>query len=212
MNDLQNVFFATLVFGPVGGLGETNLFRQCNFLVLAASRDEALAKAQELGRVRASDSEQFLGVEELLSIDGEIQDGIELVWREGLWKEHDLELFLGEKIRKSTLADDVDTSPVGWYAGEVALLEVVESDSKEQDQLIWRNTYLLNESDARRALQRLETIGQQEQDAGEHTSDGHSATWRFLGVSLIRALAELPADGSLLWCDLLESPPTLLPL
>jgi hypothetical protein len=84
--------------------------------------------------------------------------------------------------------------------------EVVEA--KEQDPLIWRNTYLLEESSGQVALQRLESMGRSEEDAGGHTSDGHEATWKFLGVSMLRRVKEPPADGSILWCERVESSPT----
>lgn len=107
-------------------------------------------------------------------------------------------------MQKTALAEDVNLSPVGWYVGEIALQELVEGSAKEQDLLIWRNTYLLKESSRQLSLQRLEAMGQQEQDAGEHTSDGHDAEWRFLGVSMLRPVKELPSNGSLLWCELLN--------
>jgi hypothetical protein len=210
MTELKGWFFASLVFVTTNGSGDPGpgVVRQYNILVWAVDPDEALAKAEVMGANRSSDAEKFLGVEELLSIDGEIQDGVELVWREGLWVERDLKKFLEENVRNAALAGDINLSPVGWYVGEIALQEVVEGSAKEQDLLIWRNTYLLKESSHQLALQRLEAMGQQEQDAGEHTSDGHNAAWRFLGVSMLRPVKELPGDGSLLWCELLDSSPT----
>jgi len=160
----------------------------------------------------SSDSQKFLGVEELLSIDGKIQDGVELVWREETWAEGDLKQFIEENVINTALAGDTDLSPVDWYVGEITLLEVVEGSAKEQDLLIWRNTYLLEEPSGQVAFQRLESMGQQEQDAGRHTSDGQNAAWRFLGVSMLKPVEELPADGSLLWCERLDSSPTQMML
>lgn len=88
MTGLGNEFFASLVFEIINGLADS-VVRQCNILVLASSPDEALARAERLGVDRSCNSEKFLGVEELLSIDGKIQDGVELVWREETWAEGD---------------------------------------------------------------------------------------------------------------------------
>ena len=211
MTSLGNEFFASLVFKIINGLADS-VVRQCNILVLASGPDEALARAEGLGVVRSSDSEKFLGVQELLSIDGKIQDGVELVWREETWAEGDLKKFIEENVINKALAGNTDLSPVGWYVGEITLLEVGEGGDKEQDLLIWRNTYLLEEPSGQVAFQRLESMGQQEQDAGGHTSDGQNATWRFLGVSMLTPVEELPADGSLLWCEHLDSSPTQMML
>jgi hypothetical protein len=207
MTRLGNEFFASLVFDIVNGLADS-VVRQCNILVLASSPDEALARAKRLGVDRSSESQKFLGVEDLLGIDGKIRDGVELVWRERLWTENDLKKFLEENVRNAALPGDNVLSPVGWYVGEITLLEVVEGSAKEQDLLIWRNTYLLEEPSGQAAFQRLQSMGQQEQDAGGHTSDGQNAEWRFLGVSMLRPVEELPADGSLLWCERLSLSPT----
>jgi hypothetical protein len=98
MTRLGNEFFASLVFEINNGLADTGMVRQCNILVLASSPDEALARAKRLGVDRSSESQKFLGVEDLLGIDGKIQDGVELVWRERLWTENDLKKFLEENV------------------------------------------------------------------------------------------------------------------
>lgn len=211
MTTLGNGFFASLVFEIANGLADS-LVRQSNILVLATSPEEALARAEGFGVDRSSDSEKFLGVEELLSIDGKIQDGVELVWREETWAEGDLKKFIEEKVINTVLAAATGLSPVGWYVGEITLLEVVDRRAKEKDLLIWRNTYLLEEPSGQIAFQRIESMGQQEQDAGRHTSDGQNAEWRFLGVSMLKPVEELPANGSLLWCERLGLSPTQMML
>lgn len=85
MSELKGWFFASLVFATSNGSGDTGVVRQYNILVWAVDPDEALTKAQAMGANRSSDVENFLGVQELLSIDGEVQDGVELVWCEELW-------------------------------------------------------------------------------------------------------------------------------
>lgn len=208
MSDPHGWFFASLLFSVSAASEDAGVVRECNYLVLAGDPDEALAKAQKIGADRASDVERFLGVEELLSIDGEVQDGAELVWREREWTEADLKSFIEKKVQSRALLVDADLSPVGWYVGEIALLEVVKGGDKAQDLLAWRNVYLIKEPDANLAFQRLEIIGNLEQDAGEHTSDGNSASWKFLGVSMLQPVAEEPSDGSLLWCEPRASLPT----
>jgi hypothetical protein len=196
------------VFEITDGLADAGVVRQCNILVSAVSPDEALAGAERLGIDRSSKSEKFIGVEELLSIDEKIQDGVELVWGEETWTKDDLKKFTEQNVIETALVGNTARSPVGWYAGEITLLEIVAGSTKEQDLLIWRNTYLIEAPNGELALQRLKSMGQQEQDAGGHTSDGHTAEWRFLGVSMLRPVKESPADGSLLWCDHLSLSPT----
>jgi|ERR1700731_226756 len=206
MNGLQSSFFASLIFATINGLKDTGVVRQCNILVSAANPDEALAKAQAAGVARLSEMERFLGVEELLIIQDEVQDGVELAWEERLWTENDLKKFLEENVNAALLGDN-NLSPVGWYVGEITLQEVVDESAGYQEVLIWKNTYLLKEPNGQCALQRLETMGQLEQEVGAHTSDGYNATWKFLGVSMLRPVEELPADGSLLWCERLNLSP-----
>jgi hypothetical protein len=200
MNTLQSGFFASLVFASSNG----NV-RQCNILLLAVSPDIALGKAQAAGVERCSNGEKFLGVEELLCIDGEIQNGVELVWRECLWAENDLNKFRKQNTFFLSVLSHPEVSSTGWYVGEITLLERVKIHLEGQQFLIWRSTYLLNESESQLAIQLLNDMGNAEQNEGDHTSDGQEATWQFLGVSMLKPVEELPADGSLLWCEQLKS-------
>jgi hypothetical protein len=211
MARLGNEYFASLVFEIINSLADS-VVRQCNILVSAANPDEALAKARAAGVDRSSEVERFLGVEELLIIHDEVQDGVELVWGERLWTENDLKKFLEKNVRNAALHGDNNLSLVGWYVGEITLQEVVDESAEYDKFLIWQNTYLLKEPNSQLALQRLETMGQLEEEAGAHTSDGYNATWKFLGVSMLLPVEEFPADGSLLWCERLDLSPTQMML
>jgi hypothetical protein len=211
MTKLGNEFFASLLFEITNGFADSAVQR-CNILLSAPTPDQALIKARAAGVDRSSEIEKFLGVEELLIIHGEVEDGVELVWRERLWTENDLKKFLEENMCNAPLPAENNLSPVGWYVGEITLLEIVDESAEHDKLLIWGNTYLLKVSNRQLALQRLESMGQQEQEAGAHTSDGYKATWKFLGVSMLWPVQESPADGSLLWCERLMLSPAQIQL
>jgi hypothetical protein len=62
-------------------------------------------------------------------------------------------------VRNAALHGDNDLSPVGWYVGEITLQEIVDASAEYDKLLIWKNTYLLKESNSQLALQRLQTMG-----------------------------------------------------
>jgi hypothetical protein len=200
-------FFAELLLSGAKGEEKCGMVEEYNMLIVANSADEALSKAGVVGQQRSGDQKAFLGVQQLLLIHDEIEDGCELVWGEGLWKETDIREFLegsARDLRKESFSSS--SSPVGWHVGEIALQEIVFESVREEESLIWKNTYLFKESDGKRTEERLAEIGR-EGEADEHLCDGHRAMWKFLGISMICPVPETPADGSLLWSSTSKSNP-----
>jgi len=166
--------------------------------VSSETPDGALVKARVIGSDRLSTCGIFVGVDELLAIDGDICDGIEIRWRESVFMESSSAGFFGQDAQRHLLAQEAKAS---WYVGEIRLLEELDNAKNSDGGLVWDNTYLLKEPNIDAAEKRLKTIGMQEEAAGEHQSDGINARWRFKGIRRLLPLAETPADGSLLWCE-----------
>lgn len=146
----------------------------------------------------------FAGVQELLRIPDELEDGVELVWIEETCSQEKL-VAIEERIDGLRLSSQTIHSLSGWYAGEIVLHERHQDGTASHDPLIWRNLYLVNQADFASAKLKIQEIGRLEQEAGEHQCAGQKAGWEFRGITKSFAIVESPGDGSILWREILEN-------
>lgn len=174
--------------------------QQCQYLIEATSHDEAYERALECGTRRATASQEFLGIVDLLLIHDELTEGAEVLWSESEMTPSEIEAHIDRKDDMEALRQGPSAS--GWYICNVVLCEIHDEGSHGDLSLVWDNSYLIQSSSTERAYERAAQIGKEQQDEpGSHRCDGERAHWEFKGVRGVIPVSEPPAPGALLWCD-----------
>lgn len=107
---------------------------------------------------------------------------------------------LGRTGRITSMANDKNSSPVGWYFGSYLLrfieLEDPGRNDPERKFVSWENTVLVQAKSIEAAYAKIEKIAKQNSKPYKGGPQGVRVQWEYLGVTEVLPVYEEIADGA----------------